>query len=54
MRGVIEIVMALIGVAMIALILNPKANTVPVVKQAGDTLTTLLATVSLQNSVGLR
>lgn len=53
MKGVIEIVMALIGVAMIALILNPKANTVPVVKQAGDTLGSLLSTVTLQNSMGI-
>lgn len=54
MKGVMEIASALIGVALIALILNPRANTVPVVKQAGASFNTLLQTVTLQNSQGIR
>ena len=52
MKGVMEIATALIGVALIALLLNPSAKTVPVIKQAGASFNELLQTVTLQNSRG--
>ena len=53
MKGVLEIAGALIAVATIALILNDKAQTVPVIKQAGDSFNALLRTVTLQSGMGI-
>lgn len=52
LRDITEIVMAIIGVALIALLVNPKANTTAVVTASGSTLNSLLQTVTLQNGVG--
>ena len=38
----------LIGVGLVALILNPRANTVPVINAGGNAFNTLLRTVTLQ------
>lgn len=52
MKGVFEIATLLVGVSVLTLILNPKANTVPVVKAAGQTFNELLRTVTLQTGFG--
>lgn len=49
MRNVTEIVLAIVGVAMLALLLNRNANTVGVVQTGGTVLDNLLKTVTLQN-----
>jgi len=48
-RDLVEIASLLIGVALVALILNPKANTVPVIQTGGSVFNNLLQTVTLQN-----
>lgn len=48
MNDVKEIAALLIGVALVALLVNPRANTVPVVTAAGNTFNNLLKTVTLQ------
>ena len=52
MVGVFEIAGAIVGVALIALLLNRNANTVAVVKQAGSSFDQLLRTVTLQGGFG--
>lgn len=49
MRNLTEIVLAIIGVGMLALLLNKNANTVGVVQTSGSVLDNLLKTVTLQN-----
>lgn len=50
--GLLEIAMALIGVALLALLVGNASKTNSIISQAGDTFNTLLQTVSLQNSMG--
>jgi len=50
LKEVTEIIMAIIGIALIALLLNPRANTVQVVDTGASALDKLLRTVTLQNS----
>jgi len=52
LKGVFGIASALIGVAVLTLLLNPKANTVPVINAATSGFNGLLQTVSLQNGMG--
>jgi hypothetical protein len=52
LRGIFEIATALIGVAVLALLLNPQAKTVDVVRATGGTFNDLLKTVTLQNGMG--
>ena len=49
MSGILEIASALIGVAMIALIINKSDNTTQVIKAGGSTFNDLLKTFTLQN-----
>lgn len=49
MRNLTEIVLAIIGVGMLALLLNKNANTTQVVSTSGSVLDNLLRTVTLQN-----
>lgn len=53
MKNIVEIATLLIGVAMVALLVNPRANTAQVISVAGSTFDQLLRTVSLQNSGGV-
>jgi len=54
-QNLTEIAVLLIGVALVALILNPRANTVPVIGTGGQVFNELLRTVTLQNSgMGMR
>lgn len=50
--GVLEIAMALIGVALLALLVGNSSKTTAIISQAGDTFNTLLQTVTLQNGMG--
>lgn len=50
--GLLEIAMALIGVALLALLVGNASKTNSIISQAGETFNTLLQTVSLQNSMG--
>lgn len=52
LHGVLGIATALIGVAVLTLLLNPKANTVPVIKASASGFNDLLQTVTLQNGMG--
>lgn len=47
--GIMEIVTALIGVALIALLINKSQNTSQLIQTGGNTLNDLLRTVTLQN-----
>jgi hypothetical protein len=47
-----EIITALIGVALIALLINKSQNTAQLIQTGGSTLNDLLRTVSLQNGAG--
>ena len=47
-----EIASLLIGVALVALILNPKANTTAVISTGGNVFNNLLQTVTLQSLNG--
>lgn len=51
--GILEIVMALIGVAVIALLVGNASKTSQLVSTAGSTLNDLLKTVTLSNSMSL-
>lgn len=51
--GLLEIAMALIGVALLALLVGNSTKTVQVISQAGNTFTQLLQTVTLQNGSGV-
>jgi hypothetical protein len=53
MRGILEIATLLIGVALIALLVNPKANTVNVIRTGGGAFNDLLRTVTLQTGFGV-
>ena len=50
--GIMEIAMALIGVALLALLIGNSKKTVEVISQAGNTFDSLLRTVTLQNAGG--
>lgn len=50
--GILEIAMALIGVALLALLVGNASKTNSIISQAGDTFNNLLQTVTLQNSMG--
>lgn len=50
LRNITEIVMAIIGIALIALLLNRNSNTTAVVQTSANALDNLLRTVTLQNS----
>jgi hypothetical protein len=51
--GILEIAMALIGVALLALLVGNSSKTTAIISQAGDTFNGLLQTVTLQNSGGI-
>jgi uncharacterized protein YoxC len=50
--GILEIAMALIGVALLALLVGNASKTTAIISQAGDTFNSLLQTVTLQNGMG--
>lgn len=50
MNDVKEIAALLIGVALVALLVNPRANTIGVTQAAGGAFNELLKTVTLQPS----
>lgn len=50
LRSVTEIVMAIVGIALLALLVNRNSNTTEVVKTSGSVLDQLLRTVTLQSS----
>lgn len=52
LKGVFGIASALIGVAVLTLLIGQANNTKTVIATAGDTLNTLLKTVTLQNGMG--
>ena len=52
MNDIKEIAALLIGVAFVALLVNPRANTVPVVATAGGVFGDLLKIVTLQPTSG--
>lgn len=49
--GILEIAMALIGVALLALLVGNAGKTTQIISQAGDTFNDLLRTVTLQNGM---
>jgi len=51
--GILEIASALIGVALIALLVNPKSQTTAVISSSGTAFNDLLRTVTLQNGQGM-
>lgn len=51
--GLLEIAMALIGVALLALLVNRSSDTTKIISQAGDSFANLLAVVTLQNGSGV-
>lgn len=51
--GLLEIAMALIGVALLALLVGNSSKTNAIISQAGSTFNDWLQTVTLQNSAGL-
>lgn len=50
LRSLTEIVMAIVGIALLALLVNKQSNTTEVVKTSGSVLDQLLRTVTLQSS----
>lgn len=52
LKGVFEIATALIGVAVLALLIGQSGKTAEVVKVTGSTFNDLLRTVTLQNGMG--
>lgn len=51
-KDLFEIASLLIGVALVALILNPRANTTAVIATGGNVFNNLLQTVTLQSLNG--
>jgi hypothetical protein len=51
--GILEIAMALIGVALLALLVGNSSKTTAIISQAGNTFNELLQTVTLQNGAGM-
>lgn len=51
--GILEIAMALIGLALLALLVGRSSDTVKIVSAAGNTFNNLLNTVTLQNGGGV-
>jgi len=51
--GILEILMALIGVALLALLVGRSKDTTAIISQAGDTFNQWLNTVTLQNGMGI-
>jgi hypothetical protein len=51
--GLLEIAMGLIGIALIALLVNRSTDTVKIVSQASSSFNDLLRTVTLQNGSGI-
>lgn len=49
--GVMEVVMALIGIALIALLIGNASKTSQLIQTGGDTLAELLKVVTLQNGM---
>lgn len=50
--GLLEIAMALIGVALLALLVGNASKTTAIISQAGNSFNSLLQTVTLQNGMG--
>jgi len=50
--GIMEIITALIGIALITLLVNKADNASKLIQTGGDTLNTLLRTVTLSNGYG--
>jgi hypothetical protein len=48
--GIMEIAAGLLGIGLIALVLNRSSDATNLIKQGGNTFNTLLNTVTLQNS----
>jgi hypothetical protein len=53
MRGTFEIVGAIVGIALIALLINRSQGTAQVVQAGASSLDRLLRTVTLQNQFGV-
>lgn len=53
MQGVFEITMAIVGIALIALLINRSSDTARVIQSGASALDRLLARVTLQNQTGL-
>lgn len=51
--GILEIAMALIGIALIALLIGNASKTTQIISTAGNTFNDLLRTVTLQNGMGI-
>lgn len=51
--GLLEIAMALIGVALLALLVGNASKTTAIISQAGNTFGSLLNIVTLQNGNGI-
>lgn len=52
--GLLEIAMALIGVALLALLVGNASKTTQVISQASNSFNDLLRTVTLQNGNGIQ
>ena len=50
--GLLQIVMAILSIALIALLLNRSKDVTSIVSGAGSTLDKLINTVTLQNTMG--
>lgn len=48
--GILEVAMALLGIALVALLINKSQNTSQIIQSASSGFNTLLQTVTLQNS----
>ena len=52
-RGILEVAMALTGIALIALLVNKASSTTAIVQSTGQAFNDLLKTVTLQNSMSM-
>lgn len=50
--GIMEIATALLGIALIALLVNRASDTSKIIETSGNTFNDLLKTVTLQNGMG--
>lgn len=50
--GIMEIATALLGIALIALLINKASDTTKIIETSGNTFNDLLKTVTLQNGMG--
>lgn len=50
--GIMEIATALLGIALIALLVNRASDTSKIIETSGNTFNDLLKTITLQNGMG--